>query len=158
MSRAASVRASMGFTLIELLVVIVILAGASALLVVRFDGALAGMELRAAARDVASALRYARGRAIATQSETAVLIDVDERRYRLMGTQDVRERHFSRQITVDIVTDRGSFVSDSEAAIRFFPDGSSTGGRVSLSTERADFSIDVHWLTGRVRIADGPES
>jgi len=143
-----------GFTLIELLVVLVIMAALAGLVATRFDGALAGMELRAAARDIASALRYARGRAVATQNETAVIVNVETRRYRLRGTADEREHRFGRHVGVDLVTDRNSFLSDHEAEIRFFPDGSSTGARITLVSGQSAFRIDVEWLTGRVRIHD----
>ncbi len=40
------------------------------------------------------------------------------------------------------------------SGIRFYPDGSATGGRVSVSTPRTRMSVDVNWLTGKVRILD----
>jgi len=40
-----------------------------------------------------------------------------------------------------------------EAAIRFFPDGSATGGRISLGTQDAGWRVDVRWLTGEVSVA-----
>lgn len=145
-----------GFTLVELLVVLVILAALSGLLLIRFDGVLEGMELRGASRDVASALRHARGRAIATQQETGVAIDVESRQYRVLGTDDTRVHGFNPRITVDLLTDRTAFLSDTEAAIRFFPDGSSTGGGITLSSGTSGYHIDVQWLTGRVRINAAP--
>ena len=39
-----------------------------------------------------------------------------------------------------------------EGAILFFPDGGSTGGRVTLASGRAAWSVDVGWLTGEVRL------
>ena len=36
--------------------------------------------------------------------------------------------------------------------IRFFPDGSSTGGRVTLSHGSRQYFVDVDWLTGRVSV------
>jgi general secretion pathway protein H len=145
-----------GFTLVELLVVLVILAALSGLLLIRFDGVLEGMELRGASRDVASALRYARGRAIATQQETGVAIDVESRQYRVLGTDDTRVHGFNPRIAVDMITDRSAFLSDTEAAIRFFPDGSSTGGGITLSSGTNGYHIDVQWLTGRVRVDAAP--
>ena len=37
-------------------------------------------------------------------------------------------------------------------AIRFFPNGSSTGGRVSVVSARQAYHVDVEWFTGRTRI------
>ena len=39
-----------------------------------------------------------------------------------------------------------------EGAILFFPDGGSTGGRVTLSAGTAAWSADVAWLTGETRL------
>ena len=39
-------------------------------------------------------------------------------------------------------------------AIRFFPDGSSTGGRVTLMVGERSYAVDVDWLTGRVRVLE----
>lgn len=60
-----------GFTLIELLVVLAIAASAIALVLPQLSSARAGIALKAEARKVASALRAARGEAIARQREVA---------------------------------------------------------------------------------------
>jgi general secretion pathway protein H len=39
-------------------------------------------------------------------------------------------------------------------AIRFNPDGSSTGGRISLSDGGRRIAVGVDWLTGRVAVAE----
>jgi len=41
-----------------------------------------------------------------------------------------------------------------EGDIRFNPDGSSTGGRISLADGRRRLGVGVDWLTGRVSVAD----
>ena len=38
--------------------------------------------------------------------------------------------------------------------IRFQPDGSSTGGRITLADGRRRMAVGVDWLTGRVSVAD----
>ena len=53
---------------------------------------------------------------------------------------------------------KGYFVQRSEVEegnrgrIRFFPDGSSTGGRVTLTSDERLYHVDVDWLTGQVRV------
>ena len=39
-------------------------------------------------------------------------------------------------------------------AIRFFPDGGSNGGRLTLAAGERKFNVDVDWLTGRVAILE----
>jgi general secretion pathway protein H len=38
--------------------------------------------------------------------------------------------------------------------IRFFPDGSSTGGRITLRAGQRQWHVNVSWLTGEVRVVD----
>jgi general secretion pathway protein H len=44
--------------------------------------------------------------------------------------------------------------SERRGAIRFYPDGSSTGGRITVTFGRTQYLVDVDWLTGRVSITD----
>ena len=43
---------------------------------------------------------------------------------------------------------------DGTARIRFFPDGSSTGGRITLESGRRQWHVNVSWLTGAVDVVD----
>ena len=140
--------------MLELMVVMVILAAVVGLVVPRVGTALAGMELRADARDVASALRFARGRAISLQRETAVVIDLEARTYRIEGAGDDRTYDLGRNTGLHLVTGRSEVRGDSEGAISFFPDGSSTGGRLTLNSGNRSHVVDIRWLTGRVSILD----
>ena len=37
-------------------------------------------------------------------------------------------------------------------AVRFFPDGAATGGRLRLQANGAGWDVDVRWLTGEVQL------
>jgi general secretion pathway protein H len=39
--------------------------------------------------------------------------------------------------------------------IRFNPDGSSTGGRISVADGARSIAVGVDWLSGRVSVAEG---
>ena len=54
-----------------------------------------------------------------------------------------------------LYTAQSEIVDDKHGAIRFYPDGSSTGGRVTLASGERKFLVDVDWLTGRVTIKEG---
>ena len=58
-------------------------------------------------------------------------------------------------LEISLFTARSERLGPNSGAIRFFPDGSSTGGRLTLSTERLGMAVDVDWLTGKVRILEG---
>jgi general secretion pathway protein H len=47
-------------------------------------------------------------------------------------------------------TSAGERHGEKVAGIRFFPNGTSTGGKVRLETGRQVYEVRVNWLTGRV--------
>ena len=145
--------ATRGFTLLEVLMVLVIAAAGFAL-VVRFTGAgVSGAELKSAARTVAAGLRDARGTAIATQESAAMLVDLDKRTIEVTGA--AKPRALSERLELKLYTAQSEVRDDRHGAIRFYPDGSSTGGRVTLSAGERKLLVDVDWLTGRVSIKEG---
>jgi len=42
-----------------------------------------------------------------------------------------------------------------QAAVRFFPEGASTGGRIVIKRGEAAWRVDVAWLTGEVTLGRG---
>jgi general secretion pathway protein H len=110
-----------------------------------------GLGLRATAAELAANLRVARSEAIL--SNRPVLLDVDlvGHRYRVgTGTP----RHLPADISLELLTIAGEVRNGREGAIRFNPDGSSTGGRISLADGLRRVAVGVDWLTGRVSIVD----
>ena len=138
----------LGFTLLELLVVLAIAAGIAALVTPTLSSAITFFELKSGARQLASALQAARGRAIAMDGEVAVIVDVQKRMYRTTGTSEVRP--VSPDLALKLETSGSEVLSDQVGAIRFFPDGSSTGGRLTLAAGGRKYIVSVNWLTGRV--------
>lgn len=141
-----------GFTLLELLVVIAIAALLVGLVVPRFSSALPGVQLKSDALRVAASLRAARGQAIYQNRQAVFVVDTAARQYQVAGL-DAPEK-IDETIEVKLVTGRDELISASRGLIRFFPDGSSTGGRVSLAAGDRQYHVDVDWLTGRVRIRE----
>lgn len=142
-----------GFTLLEVLVVLVL--GVTAYgLVVRFAaGGVSGAELRGAARSVAAGLRDARGTAIARQEPIALAVDLEGRSIAVEGS--TRQRKLPDQLQLQLYTAQSEIVDERRGSIRFYPDGSSTGGRLTLEAGERRLAVDVDWLTGRVSIRDG---
>ncbi len=147
-----SARSQGGFTLIELLVVLLIMGVLITLAPAAFHRIVPGLEMKAAAREVAGVLRLARGQAIRDNRETAVLIDTEQKIYRL--GQGARGHELSAALQVSLVTAASEQLDDARGRIRFFPDGTSTGGRVTISRDDRKFDITVDWLTGLVAISD----
>ncbi len=53
-----------------------------------------------------------------------------------------------------LFTAQSDIADEKTGAIRFYPDGGSNGGRVTLAAGERKFEVDVDWLTGRVAILD----
>jgi general secretion pathway protein H len=146
-------RRAAGFTLLELLLVLVIAATGYALLVRFAGGGLSGAQLKGAARTVAAGLRDARGQAIASQESVALAVDLDKRTIEVSGAGQPRE--LPERLEIQLYTAQSEVASERKGAIRFYPDGSSTGGRVTLAAGERRLLVDVDWLTGRVSIKEG---
>ncbi len=138
-----------GFTLIELLVVLVLLTAMTALVAPAFLKT-GGVEVEAAARSLAAALRRARSQAIQQNRVESVSVDVERRQFSL--SYEGRSRKLPDDIELKLFTARTAIESESRGAIQFFPDGGSSGGRISLKRGPRRVHVDVDWLGGRVRI------
>lgn len=143
---------SRGFTLIELMVVLAVLALLLTVAVPFFPKALPGAEIKGAARELAAGLRTARSRAITLNREVGFTLDVEGRRFAVNEVGEARE--LPPDVEISFVTARSELLDETTGVIRFFPDGSSTGGRVSLAHGARGYHVDVDWLTGRISILD----
>lgn len=143
-----------GFTLLEVLVVLALLAMTYALIPPMINIGGSTTELKAVARQVAAGLRNARSQAIVSRSEATLILDVEARNFRLSGNDKLYK--LPRQAEIGVFTAQGEVIGDNIAAIRFYPDGSSTGGRVTLAMGSRKYDVDVDWLTGQVEILDTP--
>jgi general secretion pathway protein H len=145
--------ASSGVTLLELLIVLSIMAILAAVVLPMFGGASVSTgELKSAARQVAAGLRVARSEALATRQETRVVLDLEQRTFRIDRNAYVHT--LPKMIEVKLFTAQSDLVNDRVGAIRFFADGGSNGGRVTLAAGSRKYDIDIDWLTGRVAIQD----
>lgn len=138
-----------GFSLIELMVVVVLIAAATALAASVMTAGLPGQQLRSAARELAAQLRYARAQAIVTNKPQVFLLNANTREWK-----GPNGRHGTLPEAVKIVATVARIEQPvaEVAAIRFFPEGASTGGRIILSHDHAAWQLDVGWLMGEVKI------
>ena len=141
---------SPGFSLLEMLLVLVLIAAASLLAMAAFGGGLRGAVLHAAAKDVAAQLRFTRAVAISSGQPQDVVIDPQARRW-----QGAKGRSGDLPDGGEIVFTGAREVQPEggKGAVRFFPDGAATGGRVRLLANGGGWDVDVGWLTGEVRVS-----
>lgn len=144
--------AQQGFTLIEMLVVLTIAALIVGLALPRLTGAAEKATLRTAAHEVAAALRDTRSLAMTRGQTQAFVINTANGAFR---AGQAAPGQLPRGIQLALVTAGADQESASQGRIRFFADGSSTGGGVLLASGRTRSRVLVDWLTGRVSIAEG---
>jgi general secretion pathway protein H len=141
-----------GVTLLELLIVLAIMALGAALVVPMLGSGVSNTELRSAARQLASGLRLARSEAVAQRRETFLVLDVAGRRFKV--DRDIQEHALNKGIELKLFTAQKDLVDDKVGSIRFYPDGGSNGGRITVASGDRKYEVDVDWLTGRVAILD----
>ena len=143
-------RKAAGFTLLEIIIVLAIGAVIYTLILgVPLRGGTSA-DLKAAARSLASGLREAQTTAMATRRDASLVIDLDARQFTIAG--DKRARKLPDGIELKLDTAESEVAGEHRGGIRFYPDGSSTGGRITVSAGERKYLVDVDWLTGRVSI------
>lgn len=147
-----SVRRERGFTMLELVTVFAIIAMAMALILTVSGKGASSADLKASARSLAAGLRAAQSNAMAGRRDALLTIDVEQRLYTFSGEE--RTHKLPEGVDLKLYTAQAEVESEKRGSIRFFPDGSSTGGRITVSSGERKYLVDVDWLTGRVSIGE----
>lgn len=145
-SRSA-MSASRGFTLIELVAVVVLIAIAMSIVSLQFSRSMTNAKIQAASRDLIAALRYTRGQAIVKGKQAALDLDMQNNTYQAPGKPLVK---LPKDMHMTLLTAETEQTGATSGRIRFFPDGASTGGHISIFMGQREWRINVSWLTGRV--------
>ena len=138
-----------GFSLLEVLLVLVM---AGIIMGVVATSLSDGPVLRKSARDVAASLRHARSIAILQQKQVVWSMNIESKEFWTQGNDKGSQRDFHATVSAKINTAASEVVSSSQGNIRFFPDGSSTGGSVELTAREQTYKVNVEWISGRVSV------
>ncbi|HAD08561.1 MAG TPA: hypothetical protein DCF62_03680 [Porticoccaceae bacterium] len=163
-----------GFTLLELLVVIVLMVAVISVVSVNVVSGLDSSRVKTSARQLATVLRSARTEALSSGVEAGIVLG---RRDRDTGESNLDYGDLAgtlheasgeqRSYTVlpagqwiDLPGGMSLSLSNGGGArgalvppgsLMFYPDGSSTGGRLEVQAGSDRLTIEVDWLTGEVR-------
>jgi general secretion pathway protein H len=145
-------RKHQGFSLIEMTLVLFIMIIGLGIVIPNISSGFGSTQLKGVARDFASALRYARGQALISHQQTLVTIDLDNKTYQVSNRKKIFQ--IPDEIKLKLLTAQSELNGDGVGSIRFFPDGSSTGGRITLESNEIQWLVDINWLTGHIQILD----
>ncbi len=154
-SMSALQKREAGFTLVEIIVVLVIMALVMGLVGANLGRSITSAKIKSASQNVMAALRYTRGQAILKRQEQTLEVDLKTRAYTAPGK---KPRVLPEGMEVTVVTAETELQGEDLAAIRFYPDGSSTGGKISLEARGRIREITVAWLTGEIVLNHPDES
>lgn len=139
-----------GFTLIEMLVVVAVLGVIGALGIAALRPVSPSVRARFLARDAAAEMRLARAKAVGSNRAQAFMIDLTRHKYGLAPTP---AHDIPTGVSLSLLTQRGQ-TAGSVGQIRFDPDGSSSGGRLTIDGGGRILYVGVDWLSGRVSLAE----
>jgi general secretion pathway protein H len=144
---AAPLADQRGFTLLEVIVVLVIISLAVGLTIPAIGRSTETIRVRAEVASFSAVMRHARERAIVSHQPHVVVVDPVARRLRLVAGGPQGEVRESRSLSENL-----TIVADAPAlAVRFEPQGGSSGGDFRLSSGTIAYRVTVDGLTGRVR-------
>ena len=145
-------RLNRGFTLIEIMLVLVMIAVMVAITATFMSGSLEQAKIRAVSKNLISALRYTRGQAVIKHEQKTIIFNVKDRTYRAPKKKLVQ---IPEEVEMNLYTIESDIVDEDTGKIRFFSDGSSTGGWVKLTYRNKIWKININWLTGEIRLEEG---
>ncbi|MGE5146247.1 MAG: Tfp pilus assembly protein FimT/FimU, partial [Candidatus Eiseniibacteriota bacterium] len=112
-----------------------------------FRGRADSVTARREAATLVNELRLARSAALTNATGAGLEFDLARRTLRPTGGV---ARRLPPDVVLSVDTTRSQLLGESAGRIWFYPDGSSTGGRVTVAAGRRVYRIDIDWVTGRV--------
>lgn len=141
-----------GYTLLEMLVVLSILALVSGIGLRYTLSPPTGLSLSAAAHAIASEAERARLLALQQSREVVLMVDVERREVRIEGQKDAATA--PKDASIALTAAAPEVRSAGLGGIRFFPDGTSTGGDIRVTWRGGTKVVRVDWLVARARVSD----
>jgi len=144
-----------GFTLLEIIVVMVMIAVIMGFFSSNMMKSLKKAKLRAVSKDLVSAMRYTRGQAVVKHEQKIITFNVQDKTYKAPRKKTVQ---IPDEVEIYVYTAESEIPDENTGSIRFFSDGSSSGGWVKLIQGEKIWKINVNWLTGEISKVEGSSS
>ena len=158
-----------GFSLIELLIVLILISLSVSLVTPSLSRFSKNIELKTATKKISAILRYYRNEAVHRGKVQQILFDSNAREVRIRAVEQEAgapdQEATGRAEAPNYPLPAGIQIKEIKVptpqyptevpTIEFYPNGSSNGGSIVLDNEgNKGYRIDVHFLTGIVRIED----
>jgi general secretion pathway protein H len=140
-----------GFTLIELLAVMSIMAMLFVAVAGIYRAPSPRLEVKTAATLIAARMRDLRASAMTVGDERLAIIDVNGRAVRFSDGRTPLQ--LSHKVALSVTGAESEASSATQAGVRFFPNGSSSGATIQVQAEGQRYEVRINWLTGRVSLA-----
>ncbi|MEM1410144.1 MAG: GspH/FimT family pseudopilin [Pseudomonadota bacterium] len=143
--RSRKAQRSAGFTLIELLAVLFVLSMVAFAVGPRLSLGSDKLELQQDGQAISALFREARLKAMSSGERTEITINTDAQAISAVG--DVVT---VADASIKAVTAQEMDSEEGLPQIVYFPDGTASGGRITLTQGDFRYSVGVDWLTGGV--------
>jgi general secretion pathway protein H len=135
---------SCGFTLVEVLVVLTIVAlivGSISYVVFNTKD-----DIRSLSREVIQSIKLTQQRSIRDDKPYQIEINLDE------NSIDFEDSYIQlpKTISITVKTAASQVIDANIVGMTFYPDASSTGGSITLETDKESYEIQVVWISGKI--------
>ncbi len=147
---------SRGFSLLELILVLTVLGLSGLIVLPNIEKGLRDRDVRRSAVALAAAARELRNQALYKGMPQQLVLSVADNSYHVARNGEV---HFPSSVKVASVAG-GEVLDNGSRQFSFFPNGSTFGGRIELSSgaDSTPYSIRFHPLTGKIDVTRGDNS
>ncbi|TNF08130.1 MAG: hypothetical protein EP323_01950, partial [Gammaproteobacteria bacterium] len=117
----------------------------------RFSAGTESAELKTEARKLVALMRQTRARAVAESLSLGIVTLPENNSYQVLPGGMKVELPEKVSLYIDPANQD---VTTTRPGIFFYPDGSSNGGLLTLSSDNGSWQLSVNWLTGEVAIVE----
>jgi len=139
-----------GITLLEMIVVLAIISISLIIVAPNFKTSNRNATSQHKVKEIITLISDTRNQAIRKNKESVFFIDIENKQY--WSSSAVLKKNIPTYFEIKILAADKEYLDEVTGGIRFYPDGSSTGGTISLKGNNEIQQINIDWLTGHTKL------